>query len=170
MKTLLPILLFFFSLSFSQKDMSNLSDHLKPFQSYIGKSFSGNFTNSRVSNFVYGDCSFKRVLNGAAVYMVESINKGDYIIESMIMWDPEKEFLRSWHFTSAGKIIQKKVEIENEKIIFIEDVSKNRNGITKIKTSFRFLNNGSLHSKIKYFMNNLWVDGNDIFYEEKLGQ
>ena len=61
-------------------------------------------------------------------------------------------------------------KIENEKIIFIEDVSKNRNGITKIKTSFRFLNNGSLHSKIKYFMNNLWVDGNDIFYEEKLGQ
>ena len=46
--------------------------------------------------------SFERALNGNAVKVIHSVNNGEFGGETMVMWNPEKEGLQSWYFTSAG--------------------------------------------------------------------
>ena len=83
----------------------------------------------------------------------------------MILWDPEQESLISWYFSTAGIISNSVVEIEKNKLISIEDVSNNDNGILKIKTIYSLTKSGNLMYKIKYLMNNIWVDGYEMIYE-----
>ena len=83
----------------------------------------------------------------------------------MILWDPEQESLISWYFSTAGIISNSVVEIKKNKLISIEDVSNNYNGIMKIKTIYFLTKSVILMYKIKYLMNNIWVDGYEMIYE-----
>ena len=51
-------------------------------------------------------------------------------------------------------------------MISIEDVVGNKNGITKVKAIIELLPNGDLRNSSKYFMNDVWVDGHEIYYKE----
>ena len=149
---------------------SNLSEHLVGFYSYLGNTYEGNFINSTKENPMIDILSFERALNGSAIKMIHSVNDGEFGGETIIMWDSEKNSLRSWYFTSAGSLTLQDVEVNGEKFISIEDVSNNQNGITKVKTIIELLHGNKLQKRTKYLMDNLWMEGNDMVYEQVTGK
>ena len=155
-----------FSQSDSQSAHNILSNNLKPFEAYIGKTFKGEFANSTPEKPVYDISHWERALNGNAIRIMHSVNNGEFGGESIVMWDTQKETLVSWYFSTAGFYTNATVHFKDDKLISIEDVSGNENGITQVKAIIEFLPNGELLNSSKYFMNGSWVDGHKIHYIE----
>ena len=82
------------------------------------------------------------------------------------MWDAKSEKLVSWYFTTAGFYTQASVEIDDGKIVILEKVTGNQNGITEVKSITQLLPNGENHTKAQYLQNGKWIDGHDIYYKE----
>ena len=161
------ILILIFGLLIAQNnEMNNLSEHLKPFECYIGKTFKGEFANSTKEKPVFDVSHWERALNGMAIRVVHSVNDGEYGGESIITWDVQKDSLVSSYFTTAGFMTNAVLHFEGEKLISIEKVIGNENGITKVKAIIELLQNGDLRNSSKYFQNGKWVDGHIIYYKE----
>ena len=146
--------------------MNHLSEYLKPFEPYINKTYKGEFATSTKENPIFDISYWERILNGMAIKITHSVNDGEYGGETMIIWDEEKNSLVSSYFTTAGFHTNATLHFKNDKIISIEDVFGNENGITKVKAIIEFLPNGNLQNSSKYLMNGAWVDGHVIHYEE----
>ena len=146
--------------------MSSLSEHLKPFEPYIGKTFKGEFANSTKEKPVFDVSHWERILNGMAIRIIHSVNNGEYGGESIITWNVKKNSLVSSYFTTDGFSVNAVLHFEDDKLISIEDVVGNENGITKVKAIIQFLENGDLQNSSKYLMNDKWVDGHTIYYKE----
>ena len=123
---------FLFSQSDSQSAHKILSNNLKPFEAYIGKTFKGEFANSTPEKPVYDISHWERALNGNAIRIMHSVNNGEFGGESIVMWDTQKETLVSWYFSTAGFYTNATVHFKDDKLISIEDVSGNENGITQV--------------------------------------
>ena len=147
-------------------EMNNLSEHLKPFEPYIGKTFKGEFANSTKEKPVIDVSHWERILNGMAIKVTHSVNDGEYGGESIITWDTKKNSLVSSYFTTAGFTTNAVMHFEDGKLISLEDVTGNENGITKVKAIIEFLPNGDFKNSSKYFMNDEWVDGHIVYYKE----
>ena len=160
------LLLSTYLLSQDTNDPFYLSEHLMPFEPYLGKTFKGKFTHSAPEKPVYDISHWERALNGNAIRILHSVNNGEYGGESIIMWDTEKESLTSWYFTTAGFYTKATFEFDGKRLISLEDVSNNQNGITQVKAIIQLLPGGKLQNRSKYLMNNTWVDGHEIYYEE----
>ena len=161
------ILILVFGLLFAEdNEMNKLSKDLKPFESYIGKTFKGEFSNSTKEKPVFDIMHWDRILNGMAIRVMHSVNNGEYGGESIITWNLEKNSLVSSYFTTAGFTTNAVLNFDDEKLISIEDVIGNENGITKVKAIFQLLSNGDLPKSSKYFINDSWVDGHEIYYKE----
>ena len=169
MKNIISIILLI-SCLFSQNESGGaqkfLSENLKPFEAYIGKTFKGEFANSTPEKPVYDISHWERTLNGNAIRIMHSVNNGEYGGESIVMWDTKKESLVSWYFTTAGFYTKATLHFEDGKLISIEDVTGNENGITQVKAIIEFLSDGQFLNSSKYFMNGSWVDGHKIHYKE----
>ena len=161
------ILILFLGVLIAQNnEINSLSEHLKPFQSYIGKTFKGEFANSTKEKPVFDISHWERALNGMAIRIMHSVNDGEYGGESIITWDAEKNSLVSSYFTTAGFTTNAVLHYEDDKLISIEEVVGNKNGITKVKAIIELLPNGDLHNSSKYLVNGTWVDGHKIYYKE----
>ena len=58
-------------------EMNNLSEHLKPFEPYINKTFKGEFANSTKEKPVFDISRWERILNGMAIKITHSVNDGE---------------------------------------------------------------------------------------------
>ena len=159
---LLPILL----VLGQTKPKPFLSDHLNEMKPFIGNTYRGNFINSTKENPMIDILSFERALNGNAVKVIHSVNKGEFGGETMVMWNPEEGGLQSWYFTSAGSLTIQNVKIKKDTFTSIENVERNQNGITKVKTIIKVLDGNQIKKRTKYLMNNLWKDGSEIIYNK----
>ena len=169
MKNVISGLLFFLCISCQDTSLNmntNISEHLKPFEPYIGKTFRGEFSSSTPDKPVHDVSLWERALNGNAVRIMHSVNKGEFGGESIVMWDSDKERLISWYFTTAGFYTQARLHFEDDKLISIEDVIGNENVITQVKAIIELLPNGELVNSSRYLMNGNWVDGHKIPYKE----
>ena len=129
------ILIFILGILICQNnEMKKISKNLEIFEPYIGKIYKGEFSGSTVENPIFDVQSWERILNGNGIKVTHSVNNGEYGGESIIMWDAKLEKLISWYFTTADFHTQASVEIDDDKIIFIEKVSGNQNGITEVKS------------------------------------
>ena len=146
---------------------TELSERLKPFEPYIGKTFKGHFSSSTPEKPIYDISHWERALNGNAIRIRHSVNNGEFGGESIVMWDAHKESLVSWYFTTAGFYTKATLHFEDGKLISIEDVTGNENGITQVKAIIEFLSDGQFLNSSKYFMNGNWVDGHKIHYKEE---
>jgi len=146
--------------------MNNLSEYLKPFERYIGKTFKGEFSNSTKEKPVFDISHWERTLNGMAIRITHSVNNGEYGGESIITWNVKKNSLVSSYFTTTGFSTNAVLHFEDDKLISIEDVVGNENGITKVKAIIELLPNGDLRNVSKYFINDIWVNGHGIYYKE----
>ena len=110
------ILILIFGLLVAQNnEMNNLSEHLKPFVNYIGKTFKGEFAESTPEKPVSDVQYWERILNGNGVKITHSVNDGEYGDESIIMWDLKSQSLRSWYFTTAGFYTEAIITFEDKK-------------------------------------------------------
>ena len=161
------IIISIFGLLLAQNNaINNLSKHLEPFKPYIGKTFKGEFVNSTKENPVFDVSHWERALNGMAIRITHSVNKGEYGGETIIIWNIEKNRLESSYFTTAGFTTNAILSFEDNKLISVEDVVGNKNGITKVKAVIELFPNGDLRNASKYLMNGSWVDGHKIYYKE----
>ena len=143
-----------------------LSEHLKPLQEYIGKTFNGEFADFTPENPTYDVSHWERALNGNAIKITHSVNNGEFGGESIIMWDATLESLVSWYFTTAGFYTQATVILEDDKLVSHEKVTGNVNGITEVKSTMQLLSNGQLHTISEYLQNGMWIDGHEIYYKK----
>ena len=169
MKRLLYILVPIIFISAQTKSKTFLSEHLNGMKPFIGNTYKGNFINSTKENPMFDVLSFERALNGNAIKVIHSVNNGEFGGETMIMWNPEKGGLQSWYFTSAGSLTIQNVQIKKNTFISIENVERNQNGITKVKTIIEVFNGDQIKKRTKYLMNNLWKDGSETLYNKVNG-
>ena len=147
--------------------VNHLSEHLKLFEPYIGKIYKGEFANSTKEKPIFDISRWERILNGMAIKITHSVNEGEYGGISIITWDAKKNNLVSSYFTTAGFTTNATMYFEAGKLISLEDVTGNENGITKVKAIIEFLPNGNFQNSSKYFMNDEWVDGHTVYYKEE---
>ena len=143
-----------------------MSEHLASLSPFVGKTYKGELLHSTEDNPVYDIARWERALNGNAIRILHSVNNGEYGGETIIMWNPDKESLMSWYFTTGGILTNALVNVKGTKITSIEDVTGNNNGITKVKSIIELKQNGGFENRFKYLMNNIWVDGHQILYKE----
>ena len=166
MKQFLYFLLPALIVSAQTKSEPPLSDHLIEMKPFIGNTYKGDFINSTKENPMFDVLSFERALNGNAIKVIHSVNNGEFGGETMIMWNPEKEGLQSWYFTSAGSLTIQNVQIKKDTFISTQNVERNKNGITKVKTIIEVLHGNQIKKRTKYLMNNLWKDGSETIYNK----
>ncbi len=166
MKRFLYFLLSTLIVSSQTKPELPLSDHLIEMKPFIGNTYKGDFINSTKENPMFDVLSFERALNGNAIKVIHSVNNGEFVGETMVMWNPEKGGLQSWYFTSAGSLTIQNVQIRKNTFISIENVERNQNGITKVKTIMEVLNEDQIKKRTKYLMNNMWKDGSETLYNK----
>ena len=166
MKQFLYFLLPALIVSAQTKSEPPLSDHLIEMKPFIGNTYKGDFINSTKENPMFDVLSFERALNGNAIKVIHSVNNGEFVGETMVMWNPEKGGLQSWYFTSAGSLTIQNVQIRKNTFISIENVERNQNGITKVKTIVEVLNEDQIKKRTKYLMNNMWKDGSETVYNK----
>ena len=166
MKRFLYFLLPTLIVSSQTKPELPLCDHLIEMKPFIGNTYKGDFINSTKENPMFDVLSFERALNGNAIKVIHSVNNGEFGGETMVMWNPEKGGLQSWYFTSAGSLTIQNVQIRKNTFISIENVERNQNGITKVKTIMEVLNEDQIKKRTKYLMNNMWKDGSETVYNK----
>ena len=84
------LILIFGLLIVQNNEINSLSEHLKPFERYIGKTFKGEFSNSTKEKPVFDISRWERILNGMAIKITHSVNDGEYGGVSIITWDAKK--------------------------------------------------------------------------------
>lgn len=149
----------------SEENAEALNSHLAVFKPLLGKTLRGPFANSTTENPVFDVCKWERAMNGQAVRTLHSVNEGEYGGETVIMWDPKREKIAFWYFTTAGFFTQGSFEIEGSTWTSIEDVTGDANGVSKVKSVTEIKENGELHVKSEYFVNDKWVPGHEVNYK-----
>ena len=92
------------------------------------------------------------------------MNHGEYGGEYIIAWNSDKGKIESYYFSTGGEIRVSSIDITNYEISIMEDFSKNKNGIQKVKKIFRLDAEGSLENNIKYMINNMWIKSHEMIY------
>ena len=142
----------------------NLSSQLNGSERFIGKKFSGEFYNSTKDKPLKDIIYFERILNGKAISISHSVNDGEYGGKYIIMWNAEKNMVESYFFSTGGEIILSEATISANNIIIVVDFSKYGNRIKKVKKIYKLNKDGTLENKIKYFINNVWVNSHSMKY------
>lgn len=148
------------------RETSVLNPHLSAFEPFVGRTWSGEFADSTPENPKIDVMTIERALNGQAVRIFHSINDGDYGGESVLYYDRESEEIVFYYFTTAGFMTQGVTRFEDGKMISVEDVIGNENGITKVESIGEEVEPGVWRSSSRYLQNGKWVPGHSIDYRE----
>ncbi len=101
---------------------------------------------------------WERALNGTAVRTLHSINNGEYGGESLIFWDNKKKSLVFYYFTTAGFYTQGIINQSSDgDFVAIEEVTGNKDGITKVKSTSTLLKN-SMKVSSSYLKYGKWTE------------
>ena len=78
------------------------------------------------------------------------------------MYDQLENDISCWYFSSGGISKKSKFLSKSNDIIFLEDVSRNNNSITKIRTTYKLNKNSSYQKVTQYLINNVWTRGEKV--------
>lgn len=160
------IILFIFLSSVHGDEGKTILNDLKIFESFIGKTFVTNIENKKKKLIGREVVKWESVLKGDAIKIHQYINKNELVGESIIMYDIENDQISCWYFSSGGVVRKSKLLKNENQIIFIEDVTKNNNSITKIRTRFKFIEKSSYQKTTQFLINNVWTEGTKFVYKE----
>ena len=136
--------------TFSQE---KLSKQLEQFQPFVGKTWVGEFTDAQSGRKSTDVSKWERALNGNAVRILHSLNKGEYGGETLIIYDTKKEKLVFYYFTTLGFYTTGTIKFEDNKFISHEVVTGNTDGITEVRATGTLLTDGRMYSKSQYLQN-----------------
>ncbi|MEJ6473642.1 hypothetical protein [Pseudoalteromonas piscicida] len=141
-----------------------LSKDLEVFSPYLG-TWESHFEVPKGQPSMLDISHWERALNGTAIRTLHSINDGEYGGESLIFWDKSKESLVFYYFTTAGFYTQGKMEVLSPtEFVAYEDVTNNKDGITKVKSTSRFTN-GQFTVSTQYLKNGVWTEPESRIYK-----
>jgi hypothetical protein len=150
----------------AQEAKPSLDSHLEPFRPLLGKTMKAVFKDSKPENPTVDVAKWERALNGKAVRMTHSINRGVYGGETIFIWDNKKQQVTYYYFTTADYMTIGTVKFENGKIVTHETVSDSGEGITEVRANSEILPTGEMHVKAEYFKNGAWAPGHEATYKE----
>ncbi len=154
---------------FATNEPDSLNLHLRPFKSYLNKSWLGTFAAEAGVAPMHDVSRWERILNGQAIRMMHSVNDGIYGGETILFWDRNKQSLVYYYFTTAGFFTQGTMVQEDGKWVSHEYVANNANGITEVRSTSELKPDGSMHNVAEFLQNGTWVPGHTIDYVESPG-
>ncbi len=146
-----------------------LIEPLKFFSSVIGKTWSGKFQDPRTGKINVDVSRWERALNGTAIRILHSLNKGQYGGETIITWDSKKKRLQFHYFTTGGFMTTGWMEVDGRKYISHEKVIGNASGITDVKAVAELRDDGTMSVESSYLKKGKWVKGMTAVYREAPG-
>ena len=149
---------------------TQLAKELEPLKAFVGKTWKGHFKNSTPEKPVVDGSKWERAMNGQAIRVLHSVNKGDYGGETLIVWNAKTKRIEFFYFTTAGYFTQGTVSIKDGKLLTHEDVTGNENGVTAVEATTELLPNGKMHLKARYFKKGEWTEGHEVTYELAPGE
>jgi hypothetical protein len=166
MKALATALLGFCFVASAMADQTNdLAKGLEPLRPFL-KTWKGHFKNSTPEKPNFDVQKWERALNGRALRILHSVNNGSYGGETIIFPNPKSSTLEFHYFTTAGFSTRGTIDFDGNKVITNEEVSRNDDGITKVKGTTELLADGKMRVLTQYFKNGAWTDGRDMTYQE----
>ena len=134
----------------------SLVKELQVFEPYFG-TWQADFVVPKGQPAMQDVSKWERALNGTAIRTLHSINDGMYGGESLIFWDETKQSLVFYYFTTAGFYTQGSMEVlPNGAFVAYEDVTGNKDGITKVKSTSQFVD-GEFKVSTQYLKNGEWT-------------
>lgn len=142
-----------------------LDEHLAPLKPFVSKTWRGEFKRSTGDKPMVDVSQWEVILKGNAVRCRHSVNDGVYGGETIIMWDPEKNALATFYFTTAGFFTEGTMEIKDGKIHSHEKVRGVNPGVAEVQAVTE-LTDGKMHVKARFLQGGKWVDAHEILYTE----
>lgn len=143
----------------------SLDEHLEPLRPFLGKTWRGEFKNSRPDKPMVDVARWERALNGRAVRVVHSVNDGLYGGESIIRWDKDAQQITFHYFTTAGFMTTGTMTIEGRKFTSVEKVT-GTNGVTEVRSTSELRADGTMLSTAEYRKDGKVTGSREVLYKE----
>ena len=143
-----------------------LDEHLEAFRPFLGRTWRGEFKNSTPEKRTIDVARWERALNGKAVRVLHSINDGAYGGESIVRWDKESKQLVYHYYTTAGFMTSGTMTINDGKIVAVEKVLGNANGVTEVRSTTELRADGTMLTKAEYLKEGQPSGGRETLYKE----
>lgn len=147
-------------------DQAVLNEHLEGFRPLLGKTWRGEFKNSTPEKPVVDIARWERALNGQAVRILHSINRGVYGGETLIFWSKEKGSLVYHYFTTAGFQTTGTMALADGKFTSLEQVAGDADGVTEVKATGEIRADGAFSNSSEYLKKGQWEPGHAATYRE----
>jgi hypothetical protein len=132
----------------------------------LGKTWKGEFKDSKPGQPMVDVARWERALNGQAVRILHSINDGVYGGEAIILWDEKQQAVTYHYFPTAGFKTTGTVKFEEGVVVTHEVVSGNAGGITEVRARTRMLPDGTFQVKTEHLKDGQWGPGREVIYHE----
>ena len=143
-----------------------LDEHLEVLRPYLGRTWRGEFKNSKPDKPTIDVARWERALNGKAVRVLHSVNNGSYGGESIIRWDRESKQVVYHYFTTAGFMTSGTMTVADGKLVGFEKVSGDANGVTEVRSTTELRPDGTMLTKAEYLKDGQSVGGRETLYKE----
>jgi len=144
----------------------SLDPHLEPLRPWLGKTWKGEFKDSKPDKPTVDISRWERALNGKAVRIVHSVNEGAYGGESLVMWDEKKQAVTYHYFTTGGFTTTGTMTFKDGKVLTHEVVTGSAGGVTEVRGTSEMGAEGTFRVKTEYLKNGEWAVGRDVNYRE----
>ena len=146
-------------------DSPSLDPHLESLRPWLGKTWRGEFKESKPDRPVVDVALWERALNGKAVRIQHSINDGVYGGESIVTWDEGAKAVVYHYFTTAGFMTKGTMTLKDGVVETLEVVSGDANGITEVRGRTEMGADGTFHVKTEYRKDGVWAPGREATYK-----
>lgn len=147
-------------------ELPSLDEHLEPFRPLLGKTWRGEFKNSKPDKPTIDVARWERALNGKAIRILHSVNNGSYGGESIIRWDKDSKQLVYYYFTTAGFMTSGTMTVVDGKFVGIEKVTGDANGVTEVRSTTELRPDGTMLAKAEYVKDGQVTRGREVLYKE----
>jgi hypothetical protein len=144
---------------------SALIPQLEPLRPWL-RIWKGGFSNSTPEKPQIDVARWERALNGRAIRVLHSINRGEYGGETMITWNEAKRSLVFHYFTTAGFQTSGTIEVRDRTLVTHEVVEGSAEGVTEVRATMKLQPDGSMLSASEYLKGGHWQTGHEIHYRE----
>lgn len=139
---------------------------LRALAPFVGKTWRGTFAGSTPERPLYDVARWEWALSGGAIRVLHSLNDGTYGGETLLLRDPEGKGLIFFYFTTGGFYTRGSAEIEDGKLVSVEEVTGDADGVTELRSVAELLSDGRLRVSSRYRKDGSWHDGHTVVYAE----
>ena len=146
-----------------------LDPNLEPLRPWLGKTWKSDSAESAKAKTPVDIARWERALNGKAVRILHSLDRGTYGGETIVMWDEKRKSVVYHYFTTAGFMTTGTMQFQGGKIISNETVSGDAGGVTEVRGTTEMEADGTFRVRTEYQKGGQWQPARDNTYREDSG-